>query len=216
MAKTQAPYGSSLAQIYDTIGTKIGAGADLRTDEIALVHEMGHVIFSERLQFSIRHLVASAVAQSTAIAVVITDLPTAHYRILNATVFTTSGATAAHFSDLSLHQRDVSSGREIPFWTWDLANGGVVGNVRVDLGSGVVLVPQLIPSAAAGHVRQQSMGRGFVEGAPPGDGVRAIALRGTTAAFGAGTLDVTAAVLIAHALPGPGQIRSEGLPIPSW
>lgn len=217
MTKTQAPYGSSLAPTYDTVGTKQSPSADLRTDEIILTHEMGQVIFSERLQISHRHLISAATIQATAFNTVISDLPTSHYRIANIQCVIDDASIAADIEVASVLHRDVSNGRENVLWTYHGATGSVARMV-IDMGAGVTERELLIPSAADSAIARayQQLGRGFEEGVTPSSGVRNLAIRGVTGAVFTGSRSITAIITVIHALPGAGQIRSEGLPIPSW
>lgn len=206
---TQADVGSSLATIYDTVGQQSGGPqAQLETDRILLVHEMGHVIASELFALEVRRLTVTT-QQSLSFNAVIDDLPNGPFRILGFRTWVDAGV-AADLNAVAVLQRNPDSGREVPLWVW---NGGTYINVRADTGVGVGTVAYLCPTAADSRLNDswlQSMG----SSAPRGR-VSALALRGTTAAYGAGDRTFTTDVLIAFMLPQVGTVQY-GLPIPSW
>jgi len=76
-------------------------------------------------------------------------------------------------------------------------NGGASANTAAL----VMLNPWPVPTMGIGRFSPQSVGR-------------EIAFRGTTSAFGAGNVNVTA--LVYFAFSQIGGLRSSGLPIPSW
>jgi len=208
---TRSSGGSSLAQLYDTLGTAIASNAELEGGSIHLVHEMGQVLFSEGLQLTIRRIEALTIAQSTAFDVVLTDLPGVPYRIFEVLVFAGEGDDAADISNCAVMLRDPISGREQPFFSWENDNASTV-RFSPDSTIGVINASVLNKDTRVNQVGGLPLiGQGGQKATGPAD----IAMRGTTGAFGAGSIDILCNLLIASS-DTPGGIRSEGLPIPSW
>jgi len=207
MTKVLGQSGVSLADSYDVEGSIAGVD-ELLTKDVNLVHEMGATMQSERLQSFIVLGTSGALNQSTAWAVAIGGFPDSINRILAITVIATESArvTAA-----SVAIEDVPGTREIPIWTWDITNDLEVV-CRWDLGAGVLQDTQLRP---AGGVQLPSlvMRLGVSKDMP------VLIFRGTTEAFGAGTVTVDAVALIARpntGNPAAGEPSGHGLPLPSW
>lgn len=216
---TQADVGSTLSQHYDTQGQQMGSpGAEIEADRILLTHEMGTVMFGEKVRVRIRRLACLALNQSSTGEQILTDLPQGPWRILGLTVMTPDAtAVAADFSGVSLAMRDPDSQRETLLWGW---NNATLVNFRysVDSTIGVAAHATFIPTAVQSNA-WSAMGLmpNFCVSSKltPQQSVSELALRVTTAAFGAGTRDVLANVAIGFALPSVGGIAS-GLPVPSW
>jgi len=201
MPKIQAQTGTSLADIYEIQGSIAGV-EELESRGVSLVHEMGDVIFSERFSTQLVILETAAILQSAAFDVVNTTLPEFPGRILGAYVF----ADAARVDNVCLAIRDPASVEEMPLWSW---NGAIDDALTIRLSHGgapgavIALRPDVVfnlPSFFGGSGQRVT--------------VPEIALRGTTTAFGAGDVTVTAVVYIAFGEQG--GIGSKGLPIPSW
>lgn len=198
--------GVSLADAYDVEGSIAGI-EELDSESVKVVHEMGATMFSERFVTTFRRIVSGDIAQSLSFNVVITDTPQVPFRILGVLVFVdTTGRT----NRVSVNVRDANSGREIPIWAWDSATADAEMNIQVDDDGGgaslkivnaPVIYPMMFPLTVAGN-------------AAPNNSA-AIALRGATTAFGAGTVENTAVILIALAAEQSG-LSSVGLPMPGW
>lgn len=215
MTRTRAPFGNSLVTTYDTEGGMLAAESELRDDEIVLVDDLGQRTASERFHLSIRQMNSGDVAQSTAFDSVIDDLPS-FYRILNVIIWAETTVVAADITSLALFQRDPTDERDIPIWSWLTADGVMAQrfqpNNSLVLGSYAIFTPSAIRQAMC-DTALPSLGRNHAQ---LGGNTRAIALRGTTAAFGAGTKKVFASILIGHVVPAPGLDRVDGTPIFSW
>lgn len=205
MAKIQARVGSTLADTYDARGGIAGL-EDLRTPEVALVHEMGGTIQSERFSSFIRRGTTGDLGQSLGWEVLFENLPAGVTRLLGVTVFADVSARTERASVL-LRDPLAGGGREIPIWIWDQATG-IFRVVRMDIEGSVASVPVLspvepnpyIPTLLVHNDQPQSVGE--------------IAFRGQTTAFGAGTVEHV--ILLHIAFAAIGGLSSRGLPIPSW
>ncbi len=205
MPKVLSRSGVSLADTYDVEGSIAGID-NLETEDVQLVHEMGGTIVSERFSATIRRRSTGAIAQNITIAEVLTDLPPNMSRITGVTVINAALTSVARLTQLGVFLRDPLAGRESLIWAW---NGAVSNHVVVDDG-GAAAVHEILntepaltlgfPTMAVGSDQRQSVGE--------------IAMRGTTAGFGAGTIEL---VLLIHILfYRLGGISSFGLPMPSW
>jgi len=202
VVKVLSKSGDSLADTYDVEGSIAGI-EQLRPEEITLVHEMGATLFSERMSGAIRRARVEAINQSTVFDVVLTDLPAGNWRVFAVVVF-------ANFVDrvgnVMVAMRDPGSGREIPIFLWDTANDAQSTARIVQEGAAAGNVQMLIPNPL------QTPSFGVGSGQP--QQVPEIAMRGTSSAFGAGTVAVT--TLIYLGLSQIGGLSSRGLPVPSW
>lgn len=203
MVKILSRSGDSLADVYDVEGSI--AGIDhLLSGEVSLVHEMSGTIFSERLSMSIARANAGAVAQSTTWDITLADLGAQAWRILGVMVLASVTARTAH---AQVSVRDSRDGREMPIFVWDTAtdadsviriveNGGAAANQLA-----LIPNPLQIPSMGLGRGQPQARDNEIV-------------FRGSTTAFGAGTVTLIALI---HTLRSQvGGLSSRGLPIPSW
>lgn len=197
--KVQSRAGESITDVYDVKGSQ----APIESIDVAQVkgvHELGQTIFSERFSVFTRR-VEGEFNQSTAFNLTIGDLPGAAVRILGLCVFVTD------VSEITTIAVSVESPapQAIPIWVWDGTNSIVV-RFR-DLG---VIADQfvLVPSAPLLYVPT------IFAGIEQPQLIDTIAIRGTTAAFGAGQVKI---VTLAHlAFADIGGISSRGLPVPSW
>lgn len=192
----------SLADVYDIEGSIAGV-EQLQSRDVNLVHEMGSTLFSERLSERIFRTVSGDIAQSTAFGFGITGLPNIAARVLALMVIVdvTSRITNC-VVNLSTTSGPLS---EIPVWAWDTTNestlrffeNGTVAN-HICLNSDAQY--DRLPTIMTGSDQPVSIG--------------GLGCRGTTSAFGAGTVALTLNALIAFSeIRG---ISSRGLPIPSW
>jgi len=208
MVKILSQSGNSLADTYDVQGSVAGI-EQLETRELPIVHEMGATVFSERYSTFIRSANTGAIAQSTAFNVVLNDLPGGAFRVFAIQVFID---TTARIDIASVAARDRGNDREIPIWIWDSTPDGEVRVRFVNDGAGAANVQFLQPSPANIIIPHMMAGAGqpqFV-----GD----LAFRGTSNAFGAGTVTATVLIHLGFSAIGgvPGNTTSRGLPIPSW
>lgn len=202
MVKILSQAGISLADMYDIEGSIAGI-EQLETRELAIVHEMGATLFSERMRTSVRRLTSPATLQNTNIDVGFSNFPDGPTRLLGIQVISDNGARISH---LQCSVNAPFNGRDFPVWVYDQTNfraidieddGGVVG--------ANLLIPEpavALPSFCGGMGQPHPMVSNFV-------------MRGRTTAFGAGTVTATALIYIAFALQ-TSQISAFGARIPSW
>lgn len=200
----QSQAGVSLSDVYDIKGGQAPIER-LITTEVPVVHEMGGTIQSERFSATVRRRTTGALAQNISWDEVIDDLPAGVSRILGVTVLI---SIASRSNLISVNVRDVEGQREVPIFVWDMTtdaskdiriqdDGAAVGNIRI-----------AIPNEA--YPRDLSM----LVGSDQPQSTQAIAFRGLTSGFGAGTVEH---ILLIHlAFAAIGGISSQGLPIPSW
>lgn len=196
----QSQAGVSLSDVYDIKGGQAPIER-LLTTEVPVVHEMGTTIQAERFSSTIRRRATGDIGQNTNFDSVIDDLPSGITRILGLAVL----VDALRISVLTVSQRDVAGGREIPIFVW--ASGNATSGVRlVQEGAPPANTNLLIPALASPI--------SMIVGTDQPQSVDALAIRGTTTGFGAGTVE---AVLLVHiAFAAIGGISSRGLPVPSW
>jgi len=202
MPKILSKSGDSLADVYDVAGSIAGL-ENLESNDVNLVHEMGGVIFAERLTGSVTTMPVAAVAQNLAFGETFAfgGQPS---RILGLQVFVNQAVT--HLDDVSINIQGPAVVTEIPIWMWEVADGGI--NVRFILAGSTsennFLVPPsnriLLPNLLLGSNAPQAS--------------TTLAIRGNTSGFGAGTVEITGIVYLAFAELG--GVSSRGLPLPSW
>jgi len=201
MPKILSQSGISLADTYDVEGSIAGIET-LETRDLPIVHEMGGTVMSERIVGNVFRAIADDVLQNTDFNILLNTLPIMPNRLLAVQIFTDAVARVARAAVI------MSSPplREIPIWVWDQTN-----SISVDFsdnGAAVAAHVVLEPVAALSHVPNM-----FFGSAQPRPADRAF-LRGRTAGFGAGTVDIT--MLLYVAFPEVQGIPSIGLPVPSW
>lgn len=207
MPKVLAQAGSSLADIYNVQGSIAGVD-ELVTREVALVHEMGATIFSERCSSVIRRITSGALAQNIAFDVVVTDLPRGLWRILSLTVIAdTVGRTDR--AQVSFHDAIPSVEQDVPLFTWATGNGGTESLIRISDVGAVNNRLQLVPAPGT-PFQFPNLGVGVGQRQQVGQ----IAFRGLTTGFGAGA--VTLVALLHIAFMDVGGLNSHGLSVPSW
>lgn len=215
MALIQGSIGHSLARIYDTVATKLNLKR-IYGEDVGLTHDMGWVAFSEAFRLGIRTVAASNVAQSTAFGTVTTDLPEGPFRIMGIQVICETTTTV---SNVTVSARRSDGAIEFPLFIWD-ATSDIEVTSRFNPGPGtgdnILLMPTESAQVADLPVTllQQSPGAPRIRAANVIDD---LSIRGTTTAFGAGSVDVTAIVFLAL-LAGPNSEVSgpQGIPFPSW
>ena len=206
MVKVLARAGVTLADIYDVEGSVAGV-EQLIPEEVALVHEMGATIFSERLGGGIRRVQTAGIAQSTNFDSTFLDLPAGAWRLLGVLVF---AGNAGRTANVQISLRAEANDREIPVLVWDSAADAERSIRLIDDGGAVSDFTALLPSNGS-----QIPNLGVGTGQPQTIGTEVV-FRGTTSAFGAGTVSLRAILYVAGSQqPGSG-IASIGLPLPGW
>jgi len=206
VVKILSQSGNSLADLYDVEGSVAGIDS-LETRELPIVHEMASTVFSERCSGAIRIAQTAALAQNAAADVVLTDLPSGVWRILNVVVFADVNART---SSAQVSLREPIVGREIPIFAWDSTND-VQTNIRI-VEDGAAAANVFVHVSNFMNVPTMGIGAGQPQR------VGEIAFRVLTSAFGAGTVTMTALIYLALSAIGgvPGNTTSRGLPVPSW
>jgi len=206
MAKILSRAGASLADIYDVEGSIAGIDT-LETRELPIVHEMGATVFSERFRTQIFRITTGALAQDIAFAVELTTLPEIPARLLGVQVIANVNARVALAAVLAT---DPTLGQDFPLWVFDSVAALQLTVAMEDAGAHAnqrVLVPQaeltVFPAFVGGREQQGNM-------------ASSVTLSGLTSGFGAGTVTVTALLLLAFPRTDGPRRAPLGLPIPSW
>jgi len=206
MVKILAQAGRSLADVYDVEGSVAGI-EQLETRELPIVHEMGGTVFSEQLTGTVRIQRTGALSQSTTWDHVITDLPSGITRILGVNVI---AEVTARTESAQVSVRSDNNDLDFPIWEWHTSADFQLA-MRVNLGSGSVNNFLLRPvSPLIGNLPSMLFGAGQ----PHPSRVDRIAFRGSTSAFGAGTVIIALIVLIGFTQTT--SLSNVGLPVPSW
>jgi len=208
MPKILSQSGTSLADTYDVVGSIAGV-ENLESKDVHLFDEMGARVHSERLLSFTVVLNTAAISQSSNFEAAAAGFPDSINRLLGVFV-SVPAANAGRVEDgtVSIVQ---PSGQEFPIWSWDLADD-VERGVRFDLaGAGEadrIALISTTPFVPLLITRGEDAGR-----------MQSLALRGSTGAFGAGTIVISVSVLLLRpdgGNPPPGAPSSHGLPPPSW
>ena len=196
--------GISLADAYEVEGSNIGVQR-LDADSVKTVHDMAQTLSSERMSGSIGRRDTGAIAQNISWDIELTDLPSNITRINNVAVF----ANQNRILTCQVSVRDPTDGREVPIFVWDTALDDEPIIRIVDDGAAVGGVYYLRPKTPL-------LVPGMILGSDQRLSVNNLVWRGTTTAFGAGT--VTATMVFQHTFVGAGVTgaKTYGLPIPSW
>jgi len=208
LTKVLGQAGTSLADIYDVEGSIVGV-EQINAQDVSAVHELGACINSERMGLSILRLSTGSLTQTITfdITVPLADM-IGITRILGIFVF----ADGDRVLTANVNMINENGQDEICLWWWDPSTDlALAGRVLVlgSVGSRTILRP----SSLLGNVPTLSAGPG--QRAQVGG----ISLRGITTTFGAGTVEITAHVLIATADvtgTGVGAPSNKGLPLASW
>lgn len=212
--RIQSQSGVSLSETYQFDDSSAGPQEVHIDDGVFLVDELGSRTVSERLTVIPLRITSVATAASTNFNTTFNAFPDCANRILGVTVLSNETARVTH-AQLSI--QEPVGGEEVPFWVWDTAHdvdravrwsdsGAAVGDFFV-LTPALYQMPSLVARIAASDVDRATAV------------MPQIILRGTTEAFGAGTVQVFAMVLVARPDPGtpaPGEPSSYGLPLPGW
>ncbi len=199
--KIQTKSGESLADVYDVEGSIAGI-EELQAKDVNLVHEMGSTIFSERLAGSLLRAQTGAILQTITFDVTIQTLPQAPSRILGIQLF--ADFERINFVTVSTVER--STGRELPIFVWETGDDAF-RVIRISDDGGAAATRNLLVPAMTPHATMlQGVGQRVT--------VQDLVMRGVTATFGAGTVNL---VMVAHlSFAELGGVSSKGLPIPSW
>lgn len=211
MPKILSQAGNSLADIYDVEGSIAGIDT-LETRELPILHEMGATVFSERFRTTIRRITTGAIAQNIDFNIELTNLPAAITRLLGLVVFSDNAGRALRCVVSALSSGSVPQPLEIPIWLWDADAANPISTMRYnDNGAGVAAMDYMhgLPESVFVPNFTGGSGQTLVQG-----GVEDIVMRGTTAGFGAGTVTISAVLLLGFTFQG--GVDSRGLPIPSW
>ena len=210
MVKILSQSGITLADVYNVVGSIAGID-QLESREVSLVHEMGATIFSERLTSQFVRMTSTDSLQNTEWSVTSGVVPDAIARILGISVFIPLAAID-RIDDCMVSIQNGVTDREIPIMTWDdlvdpqirvrwSDDGQAVANF-LELRSSIDRLPSLMT--------RLDIPRGRLP---------VLRFRGSTAGFGAGTVEAIAIIYVVRAsdpTPVPGRPSSHGLPIPGW
>jgi hypothetical protein len=206
--KILAQAGFSLADVYDIVGSVIGL-EELDVTEVKAVHELGGQIHSERLQSFILQQTTGALAQNVVWDLSQNAFPDSVNRLLGLIVVS-NVAARVRLAQVSVSDND--TGREIPVYVFDNLDDDELSIRWSNDGAAAATHFFLRPTAGI-YVPNLLTRLGTTKAMPN------ITFRGTTDAFGAGTVTTTLIMHIARpntAVPGAGEPSSHGLPIPSW
>ena len=209
MAKISGQSGVSLADTYAVPGGKIRL-PDLDDSEVKVVHDMASTIFAERFRTRILTATSGAIAQNASWGITVGEdegLPINTGRLLGVIVFAN---TAARTTRATVVVMDSDTGIEVPFFFWDTASD-IETAARFSSSAGLAVNRVLQPTQTYQGLPLPTFVGGRLQ---PQGVVRSIVFRGTASAFGAGTVEVKASMLIADAQVA--SLPSLGLPIPSW
>jgi len=215
VTKYQSQAGSSMADTYDTVGSKLDLDEINASQGVSIVENLGDRTMAERINTVLLGDSSDPTAASTDFNVNIlgsTAVPgfDAVTRVLGCSVFV-AAADASKVENWSLYVRDHTIGREMAIMAWDLADDGERRCVWNNDGGGAEDFLNLKP---ASHMIPTLLTRTGVSRVLP-----QLMFRGTMAAFGAGTVEAFIVVQLARAItaaPAPGEPSSHGLPLPSW
>jgi len=212
MPKVLGKVGASLADVYDIEGSIAGV-EQLDTDTVHSVHEMGATIFSERLSGEVFRLFFDDILQTVTLSASFAGLPETPFRLAGFTILIETGLEARITRlTASLSELDANGNatQEIPFWSWDTTLG-TTETVRVLDAGTTANFEKLLPAPGNWPQLPQLLTGSLQPGV-----VNGITVRGLTATFGAGDVDITCLAYILHADPAGSGVSSAGLPVPSW
>jgi len=203
--------GASLADIYDVQGSIAGI-EQLETRDLPIVHEMGTTIFSERLSGRVLRLFFDDLLQTVTLGASFSGVPEAISRLAGFQILVDDVARLTRVT-ASLSELDASGTavQEVPFFAWNTGTGGSTTVRIIDDGNSAADFEMLTPEPGGWpqipQILTGALQRGVVNG---------ITIRGLTATFGAGTVDIIGLAYLLDADPAGSGISSLGLPIPSW
>jgi len=206
VAKARGQSGYSIADTYEVPGGVFKIG-DIDDSQVSLTHDLASTIFAERFQTEMRVETTGSISQGTSWAHTISDLPGVPTRLLGLCVHAdvTDRTTRA-----SVVIQDSDTGQEIPIFFWDTATD-IETQVRMADAGGLAQQEVLQPTQAYFGIPMPT----FVGGSLQVDPVcRNVIFRGTSADFGAGTVECILTMYLAHSQVC--KTTAKGLPIPSW
>jgi len=210
MPKILSQAGISLADSYDIEGSIVGVD-NLDANNVALVHEMGATIQSERLETHVIQINSGVLEADDTFDIDITTIPDSINRILG--IYVTVDVTARmDFCSVALRPRDLTADA-FPLWSWD-TDTDIEVDIRIMQGGTTANRLMLVPTEKAQYAFQVIMTRGGL-----GLAIPFISFSGVAKGFGAGELNAAAHVLLCRpdaVTPAAGEPSSHGLPIPSW
>ena len=206
MAKARGQSGFSIADTYEVPGGVFKIG-DIDDSQVSLTHDLASTVFAERFQTEMRTSKTGALSQDSSWGTTISDLPPVPTRLLGVVVH---ADVAARVKRASILIMDSDTGVEIPIFFWDTATD-IETEVRMSDYGGVGVQEVLQPTQTFFGIPTPT----FVGGSLQVDPVcRNLVFRGTTASFGAGTVECIATFYLAHSQVT--KSTAKGLPIPSW
>lgn len=205
MGRILSRTGVSLADQYDIEGSIAGVER-LESKEVHLVHEMGAVIFAERMSGRIRRAQTGGITQSTAFNTSITDMPGAAVRLLALQAFVSDATRLTHMN-ISLGVSQLAPAQDIPVWAWNLGDPTRTVSLTDDgsIVTSTMMLPVIdqVPNLLIGDLQAFT--------------VNEINIRGFTEAFGAGTIVMTILAYLAFSsAERDGGLSSVGVPFPGW
>jgi len=203
MPKILTRAGESLADQYDLQGSNVSIN-ELVAGDVSLVHDMGEVLLSERMEIQFLQISADAVGENTTFGVTHAAVPDTPTRLLQISMIANQ---SARISRSALYLQDQNTEKEIPLFTWDSGSDSQTSVMWSDDGGAVATAWML--RATTLMPQQLLMRTGVLHGMP------AIIMRGRTSGFGAGTVTLRCLMIVARPSGGPDG-ATVGLPIPSW
>jgi len=203
--KVLAQAGQSLADLYGVAGSIAGVD-ELESRVVVLFHEMGDVLFSERVAALMQRGTTGNILQTVDYNITFGGHPNTPTRILGCTVTADADRILTH----QVSVRDNVLNTETPFFVFDGVNDPVE-RIRYDPGTGTIGDHFLLqPGLNLLPTMMMRVGEGDI--------VPNIVVRGTSTTFGAGNVDVTTILHLARPLElaGTGAQSARGLPLPSW
>jgi len=204
LTKILSRSGDSLADLYDVKGSIAGVD-QLISEEVHLTHEMGAVLFSERLSSRMLILSSGSIAQNITFAVPF-SVGQFTARLLGVQVLTDNTSRISH-CQLSINSPPGGDDTDVPFWYWDTANDDA-RSISILVNGTLATTALLNPLTMIPQVPNLVIGTD----APLASG--SVIFRGVTTGFGAGTVLLRA--LVSIAFPQQGGLSSRGLPLPGW
>ena len=201
MTKILSRSGDSLADVYDVEGSIAGID-ELQSKDVNLVHEMGGVLFSERLSGRVVTLTTGNILASANFSINFSVSNTS--RLLAATVIVDDIVRIARWS-LAVTSGPGQDNTEVPIGFWKTSD--LDRSVNVLIGGSVSLLFALIPIVPM-MLPQLMIGQ---DSPRP---ISTVTFRGDAAAFGGGNVEVQA--LLYFAFPETAGLSSRGLPVPGW
>jgi len=205
VSKVLGQVGVSLADQYDVKGSIVGV-AELDAQDVKVVHDLSHTMLSERLSTRIIQTQSAALSQSQSFNLLIgpaeiaPQLPGTVTRLLGVMVF----ADATRVSRVQCSINEPATALDLPFFVWDAS---------IDLAVDVNIEGDLVTYFRPTHPLPWGAAS-LLCGLDQPQSTPAIAVRGITTAFGAGTVTITARFLIAFAASA--GLSSYGVTVPSW